>query len=119
MRDSIIIIGGGIAGLSAGIYGRFSGYETTIFEQHEKPGGCCTAWERNGYTVDYCLHWLVSTKPGNDFYKLWEEVGALQGREIVNHESYAKFETSDGKSLILYSNIDRLVFAPDRTGAGG
>ncbi len=109
MRNSMIIIGGGIAGLSAGIYAQFSGYKATIFEQHTKPGGCCTAWERQGYTVDSCIHWLVSTKPGNDFYKLWDEVGAIQDRTIVNHDIYASFEDLNGKKLMLYSDIERLT----------
>ena len=47
---SIIIIGAGIAGLSAGSYGQMNGYRTQIFELHDKPGGLCTAWKRRGYT---------------------------------------------------------------------
>ena len=61
MTKSIAIIGGGIAGLSAGCYGRMNGYETTLFEMHTQPGGQCTSWKRNGYTVDGCLHWLVGS----------------------------------------------------------
>jgi phytoene dehydrogenase-like protein len=56
MEKSIIIIGAGIAGLSAGCYGQMNGYKTQIFEIHDKPGGVCTAWERKGYTFDGCLH---------------------------------------------------------------
>ena len=36
---SIIIIGAGIAGLSAGIYARKNGYAATIYESHTVPGG--------------------------------------------------------------------------------
>src|SRR3989304_2375133 len=50
--QSIIIIGAGIAGLSAGCYGQMNGYKTRIFELHDKPGGLCTAWKRKGYTFD-------------------------------------------------------------------
>ena len=46
--ESIIIIGAGIAGLSAGCYGRMNGYRTQIFELHDKPGGLCTSWKRSG-----------------------------------------------------------------------
>ncbi|MBN1978051.1 MAG: NAD(P)-binding protein, partial [Anaerolineae bacterium] len=42
MNKSIIIIGAGIAGLSAGCYGRMNDYQTQIFELHDKPGGLCT-----------------------------------------------------------------------------
>jgi glycerol-3-phosphate dehydrogenase len=33
-EKSIIIIGGGLTGLSAGCYGRMNGYRTSIFEMH-------------------------------------------------------------------------------------
>jgi len=44
MKDkSLIIIGAGIAGLSAGCYALMNGYQTQIFEMHNLPGGLCTA----------------------------------------------------------------------------
>ena len=51
-EKSIIIIGGGIAGLSAGCYAQMNGYQSQIFEMHHLPGGLCTAWERKGYVFD-------------------------------------------------------------------
>jgi phytoene desaturase len=44
MNRSIIIIGAGIAGLSAGCYGRMNGYDTEIFEMHTVPGGPMCKW---------------------------------------------------------------------------
>jgi len=64
MSKKVIIIGGGVAGLSAGIYGQLNGYDTEILEMHTLPGGQCTAWKRKGYTFDYCIHWLVGTSSG-------------------------------------------------------
>ncbi len=46
MAKSIIIIGAGMAGMSAGCYGRMNGYNTRIFEMHNIPGGLCTSWQR-------------------------------------------------------------------------
>lgn len=39
----IAIIGAGMGGLAAGIYGQLNGYQTEIFEMHSLPGGQCTA----------------------------------------------------------------------------
>lgn len=107
-EKSIIIIGAGIAGLAAGIYGQMNGYKTQIYEMGIKPGGLCTAWERKGYTIDGCLHWLVGTSPESSYYHMWQEVGVLQGKQIVNLEEYVRIETSSGKSVIFYTNIDQL-----------
>lgn len=108
MSRSIIIIGAGIAGLSAGCYGQMNGYRTQIFELHDKPGGLCTAWKRKGYTFDGCIHWLVGTKAGSDVNRMWQELNALQGRRIVDHEELVRVEGEDGRAFILYTNIDQL-----------
>jgi ribulose 1,5-bisphosphate synthetase/thiazole synthase len=39
---SIAIMGGGIAGLTAGIYARMNGFETEIYEMHTNARGRCT-----------------------------------------------------------------------------
>lgn len=107
MAKSIAIIGGGIAGLSAACYGRMNGYETTLFEMHAQPGGQCTSWKRNGYTVDGCLHWLVGSSPASAFNKIWRELGAIQGRKIVDHEEYMRIHSGD-KTFILHTNVEKL-----------
>ncbi|MBU1671837.1 MAG: NAD(P)/FAD-dependent oxidoreductase [Actinobacteria bacterium] len=106
--DSIIIIGAGVAGLSAGCYARMNGYDTTIFEMHDKPGGVCTSWTREGYTFDGCIHWLVGSRPDSEYNRIWRELGALQGRTIVDHEEFCRVEGEGGKALVIYTDADRL-----------
>lgn len=106
--SSIIIIGGGFAGLAAGIYAQMNGYRTQIFEMHDKPGGLCTAWKRQGYTIDGCIHWLAGSSPNSSMYYMWRETGILPGRQIVDLEEYARFECADGRVFIFYSDVDRL-----------
>ena len=107
-QKSIIIIGAGIAGLSAGCYGQMNGYRTSIFEMHYNPGGLCTSWKHGDYTVDGCLHWLVGSSPENNFYRIWEELGAVQGRRMVDHEEFMRIEGAGGRVFIIYTDIDRL-----------
>jgi len=108
-EKSIIIIGGGIAGLSAGCYALMNGFPTRIFEMHKKkPGGLCTSWKRQGYTVNGCIHWLIGSSPKDGYYRLWEELGAVQGRDFVYQEEYGRIEAGEGQRFIVYSDIDRL-----------
>jgi phytoene dehydrogenase-like protein len=104
----MIIIGAGVAGLSTGCYAQMNGYHSRIFELHDKPGGLCTSWHRKGYTFDGCLHWLVGSRPGSAFNRIWQELGAVQGREMVDHDEFIRLEAADGRAFILYTNIDRL-----------
>jgi phytoene dehydrogenase-like protein len=109
MGKSIAIIGAGIAGLAAGCYAQMNGYESHIFELHDLPGGLCTAWERKGYTFDGCLHYLFGSAPGQPFYSVWEELGAVQGRPMIHHQEFMRIVGADGQTLIGYCDPDRLA----------
>ena len=39
MSERILVVGGGLAGLSAGIHARKAGYDVTVLEHHTEPGG--------------------------------------------------------------------------------
>ncbi len=82
-RKTISIIGGGIAGLCAGCYAQMNGYQTRIHEMHTAPGGLLTSWERKGYTIDYCIHWLCGSKPGASLFRLWEEIGLIHFKDEI------------------------------------
>jgi phytoene dehydrogenase-like protein len=71
-QPSVVIIGGGLAGLSAGCYARASGFRTQIIEHHAL-GGVCTAWQRGPYVIDGCIQWLT----GGPFSRVYEELGIL------------------------------------------
>ena len=107
MEKKIVIIGAGIAGLSAGCYARMNGYDAEIYESHSLPGGLCTSWKKGDYTIDGCLHWLTGSAPSDSFYKLWEELGAVQGRRMYNHEEFFRFTDTSGKTFITYSDVER------------
>lgn len=104
-----IIIGAGIAGLSAGCYGQMNGYQTRICEAHDKPGGLCTAWRRGDYTVNGSLRWLVGFRPGTSFYRIWQELDAVEGQPMLDYTELKRIERPDGKTFIAYADIDRLA----------
>ncbi len=108
MTKSIAIIGGGIAGLTCGIYARMNGFETDIYEMHSKAGGLCTAWKRKGFTFDGCIHWLTGTTPSSSYYKLWDEIGAIRGTEFYNYEYSGKAIDNKGNSFFAYADPDKL-----------
>ena len=107
MGKKVVIIGGGIAGLSAGIYSAMNGFETEIIEMHNVAGGQCTAWDRKGYRFDYCLHWLVGTSKGA-FHEIWKETNVINNETIIiDHEIHSRILDEEGNEFIIYSNIDR------------
>lgn len=88
LKNHAVIVGAGLAGLSAGIALQQKGIPTAIYEMAPWAGGVCTAWVRKGYTFDGCIHWMVGTRKGDPMRKLYEEVGALdQTTEMFHAES--------------------------------
>jgi phytoene dehydrogenase-like protein len=107
MEKSIIIIGAGMGGLAAGIYGQMNGYKTQIFEMHSIPGGQCTGWKRKGYTFDVCIHHLFGCHPVSKLYNLWNELGAMP-REIVYTNDCVSVVSPDGKMFHDYYDLEML-----------
>ncbi|MCK5047636.1 MAG: oleate hydratase, partial [Candidatus Heimdallarchaeota archaeon] len=105
----VVIIGAGIAGLSAGCYLQMNGYKSEIFELHDISGGLCTSWERKGYTFDGCIHWLVGSSPANSLYDIWTELGGIDKKtEFIDSEVFTRIEGKDGKYFTVYTDVDKL-----------
>ncbi|MCA9508507.1 MAG: NAD(P)/FAD-dependent oxidoreductase [Myxococcales bacterium] len=107
-RNSMIIIGGGLGGLSTGCYAQMNDYEAHILEMHELPGGCCTSWERGQFTFDWCISWLLGSGPGNEMHDIWREIGGLDNKVIRHPEIFNIVRAQDGRSVRFYSDPDRL-----------
>ncbi len=107
-EKKVIIIGAGISGLCAGCYLQMNGFQTEIFELHNIPGGLCTAWQRKGYTFDFCIHWLMGSSPADAFYALWNELIDMEKQSFVCHDVFFRIEDRDGRALRIFTDIDRL-----------
>jgi phytoene dehydrogenase-like protein len=103
----VVIIGGGVAGLTSGIYLQQAGFETHIYEKHSIVGGECTGWKREGYLIDNCIHWLTGTKEGSDLNQLWKNVGALGDEvELIRPDFFYRTELN-GERLTLWRDLER------------
>lgn len=107
MKEKVLIIGGGISGLSAGIYAQMNGFDSEIYEQHIIAGGECTSWKRKGYRIDGCINWLTGTKQGTAIHEVWQEAGAFADEYISYPEVFSVTRMGD-KSLYWYRDIEKL-----------
>lgn len=108
----VVIVGGGVAGLSAGIYGRMAGLDTLVLEQHSIPGGLCTTWKRQGYTIDGCVHFIMGSGKGSSFHNLWKELGVFEtldpDGDFVYHQDFFHFQFADGQKVNLTGDLLKL-----------
>lgn len=105
--SKVVIIGGGIAGMTAGILLQKAGYETEILERNSVIGGLCTGWKREGYFIDNCVHWLTGTKEGSALNELWKEIGAL-GKGVELYEKEMLFSSElNGETLTFWRDKEK------------
>lgn len=83
----VVIIGSGIGGLVCGCYLAKSGFKVLIAEQHNKPGGYCTSFEKQGYRFDVGIHYLGGIKKG----MLSRIINELQIKDL----GFTQFDPSD------------------------
>ncbi|MBO4572700.1 MAG: NAD(P)/FAD-dependent oxidoreductase [Clostridia bacterium] len=94
---NLVIVGGGVAGLSTGIYAQMRGYNAIILEKHNITGGNLTGWDRKGYHIDNCVHWLIGTNPNTKHYKMWKDLGALGETGVYQSDHFYVYDSGDFK----------------------
>ena len=107
MAQTIAIIGAGVAGMTAAIHARASGFEVDVYERHTIAGGLCTSWRIDGFSFDGCVEFFVGSGPASPFYALWREVGVVP-RAFVDREIYTTTTFPNGQTVLLYADPDRL-----------
>ena len=103
----VMIIGGGIAGLTCGAKLQKIGFDVTVYEKNNVVGGMCSSWKRRGYTVDNCIHWMTGTRPGTELNGLWREMGALSDEVKLYEKQTFYSSVYVGQKLSFYRDIEK------------
>jgi len=77
MKYDIIIVGGGLGGLTAGAKLAKEGKRILLIEQHDKPGGCATTFKRKDFIMEVGLHEMDGPSPSDIKTKLFNELDAF------------------------------------------
>jgi phytoene dehydrogenase-like protein len=104
----VAVIGAGVSGMTAAIYCLKSGFDVTVYEKHNKSGGLCSGWKRNGYSFEGSLHWINDSAITDPIYSLWRDTGILgDGIELFRNDPYFAYECQ-GAKVYIYRNINKL-----------
>ncbi len=109
MKEKVIIVGGGISGLTAGFYAQKSGFQTLILEKCATPGGVSTCWRRKGYLFEGGVHWLNGSGKHLDLHRVWEEVGALQENNPIYFKDPVYVLKNGNAELTIYRDAKRTL----------
>jgi phytoene desaturase len=113
----VVIVGGGLGGLSAGIHLRLAGYAVTILEANERVGGRANLLQFDGFTFD--------TGPSLLNYPwVFEDLFKAAGRVFTDYvepiavDPSVTFQWRDGTVFRLSSNLQTLMAECERIEPG-
>ena len=105
----VVVIGGGLGGLSAAAHLARNGFPVTLVEQHEIPGGYATTFDRAGgkFTFDVSLHATMSAKGG--LRESLEGAGVLDKVETVELPELCRIITPDYELIWPQQNPEAII----------
>ena len=107
----VIIIGGGLGGLSCGVTLSKEGLNVCVLEQHHTIGGCLQSFKRDGYTLDTGMHYVGSLSEGqimHQYFKYFDVIDKLRLHKL-DETGFDHFHFSDGTSYRHAMGCDRFV----------
>src|ERR1700743_3647644 len=75
-NKQVIVIGSGFASLSAAALIAKSGYNVTILEKNDQPGGRARIWEKDGFRFDMGPSWYWMPDVFENFFSLFNKKAA-------------------------------------------
>lgn len=73
-KQSIVIIGAGIGGLTAAALLSRRGHQVQVFEQAWIPGGCASTFRRKGFVFDVGATQVAGLEPGGIHHRIFEDL---------------------------------------------
>ncbi len=106
-KPTAIVIGAGIGGIAAAARLAKNGYEVTVLEKNETPGGRCNQIVRDGHRFDIGPTLFLMPE-------VWEETFAALGEKMSDHLDLRRIDPTykvhfeDGLQLELTSDIGKM-----------
>ena len=107
----VIIIGGGLGGLSSGVMLCKEGLNVCVLEQHSTIGGCLQSFQRNGRILDTGMHYVGSLSEGQIMHQYFKYLGIIDNLRLqkLDENGFDHFHFDDGSSYCHAMGYDRFV----------
>ncbi|MGD9365065.1 MAG: NAD(P)/FAD-dependent oxidoreductase [Desulfobacteraceae bacterium] len=95
MNDfDVIVVGGGLGGLTAGAKLAKEGYRVLLLEQHVAVGGCATVFRRKAFKMEVGLHEMDGLDQGDPKTGMLDDLGVLQQIRFVRVPEFYRYVNS-------------------------
>jgi prolycopene isomerase len=108
ITTDVVIVGGGLGGLSAARHLQERGYDVVVLEHHTKPGGYAHFFRSSGYRFEVALHALDGLGPGGWAKPMFE---TLNISETIDFNQLDPFYTVSFPDfdLVVSTDIDEYI----------
>ncbi len=122
MSDAdVIIIGAGMAGLTCGCLLAQKGLKVLLIEKNQKVGGCCTSFQKNGFSFDLSVQSIGECQIGGRIWNLLKQLNLIDQIHFIPLEPAREYHFPGQKiiqSSRLETHIENLIslFPNERRG---
>ena len=95
MKYDIIVIGAGLAGLTAGAKLAKEGKKVLLVEQHSVPGGCATTFKRKDFLFEVGLHEMDGLHPADMKTRIFRDLGVFDHVKFIRVPEFYRFVHQD------------------------
>lgn len=97
-KYDVVVIGGGLGGLSCGTILSKEGMSVCVLEQHKVAGGCLQSFKRKGCILDSGIHYVGSMAEGQTMHQYLKYFGILNDLKIrkLDNNAYDVIRFADG-----------------------
>ncbi|OGP78449.1 MAG: hypothetical protein A2V86_10605 [Deltaproteobacteria bacterium RBG_16_49_23] len=93
----VIIIGAGVAGLTCGCFLAQKGLNVLIVEKNQKIGGCCSSFQKDGFSFDLSVQSLGECQEGGRIWNLLKRLDLLDQIRFLPLEPAREYHFPDQK----------------------
>jgi prolycopene isomerase len=117
----VIIVGAGLGGLTCGCLLAQKGLKVLMIEKNQKVGGCCTSFEKDGFSFDLSVQSLGECQQGGRIWRILGQLNLLDQIHFIPLEPAREYLFPDRKvsqSSRLETHIENLssLFPGERKG---
>lgn len=107
MAMHVLVIGGGIGGLSSAALLARDGYSVTIIERNDQIGGRARRWTQDGFSFDMGLTWYLMPEVYERFFSLFGKKRETYYR-LVPLDPYFQAFFRDGEPVLISRDLERV-----------
>jgi phytoene dehydrogenase-like protein len=103
-----IVIGGGVAGLTAAAYLAKAGVKVALVERREKVGGYCGSFTRDGYIFDEAVHYVNNYGRNGILRKICRDLNVEEQLQVLRIDPSDRL-LMPGIEILVYSDPSRTI----------